>query len=137
MNKKNIAKVSLGASELVELGRKCARGKILRSGFTRSDGTYVAPACVPDKGAPGKTPAYKRVLPTPEPGSLGKWSKRMPDAARHAELKKTVDRRGCRAVIGSLTLLRNLTADRPTKAAAKADAAWVRKQGFCKLKTKR
>lgn len=129
-------KVRMGAIELVELGRKCGRGKILRAAFVRSDGVYVAPSCVPDKGAPGKTPAGKRVLPKPEPGSLGKWSKWMLPSDRHAELKKTVSRRGCREVIGSLTLLRNLSSDRLTKITAKADADWVRKQGFCKLKTK-
>ena len=133
-----MTRIRMGAEELVELGRiKCGRGKIVRSGFTRQDGTYVAPGCVPDKGEKGKTPAAKRVLPDLVSGDIGIWTKRMPVTKRHESLKKAVDRRGCRKVIGGLTLLRNRTADPATKAKAKADAKWLHRQGFCKLKTKR
>ena len=51
-------RIQLGARELVELGRSCGPGRILRSGFTRRDGTYVKPSCVKDQGAPGRTPAF-------------------------------------------------------------------------------
>jgi hypothetical protein len=129
--------IQLGAKQLVELGsHTCPAGKIRRSGYTRSDGTRVKWACVPDTGAPGKTPASKRLLPEIRPGDIGMWKKSMPDYRRHAELRKAVDRRGCRRVIGGLTLLRNKTADPATKATAKADWKWLRNQGFCKLKTK-
>lgn len=132
-----IKKVSLGASELIELGRaRCGRGEILVRGYTRRDGIQVASFCTRDMGAPGRTPASKRVLPKPVPGSMGVWKKTMPVAARHKELKKAVERRGCRQVIGSLTLLRNLTADTETSRTAKADAKWVHNQNFCKLKSK-
>jgi hypothetical protein len=60
----------------------------------------------------------------------------MSQEKRHQSLKKVVERRGCRQVIGSLTLLRNLTADGGTKKAAKADAKWLHDQNFCKLKSK-
>lgn len=130
-------RIRMGAEELIELGRsRCGKGEIVRSGFRKSNGTYVKPTCVPDSGSPGKTPISKRVLPVPKTGSLGVWKKEMPVSRRHEELKKTVARRGCRQVIGSLTLLRNLSADPGTKTAAKADAKWVHKQGFCKLKGK-
>lgn len=130
---------------LIELGR-CKPGQILRAGYRRagyrrSDGTRVgparvAPSCVPDKGAPGKTPASRRVLPEPEKGALGRWKKDMAASERRRSLKTVVERRGCRAVIGSLTLLRNLTADPGTKRAAKADAKWLHDQNFCRLKSK-
>jgi hypothetical protein len=133
-----MTRIGLGAIELVELGRaRCGKGKILRSGYRRKDGTYVKSSCVLDTGAPGKTPASKRVLPKPEPGALGIWSKRMPSGRRHEQLKKVVERRGCQKVIGSLTLLRNLSPDPATKKAAKADAQWLHDQGFCKLKGKK
>lgn len=133
-----MTRIRMGAEELVELGRiKCGRGKILRSGFTRRDGTYVTPACVPDKGAKGKTPVSKRVLPKPVRGDIGVWTKEMPVAKRHEALKRVVNERGCRKVIGGLTLLRNLTSDPATKTKAKADAKWLHGQGFCKLKSKR
>jgi hypothetical protein len=131
-----MSRIKMGAEELVELGRTCGRGKILRSGYRRGDGVYVRPSCVKDQGATGKTPASKRVLPKPKHGSLGAWKKNMTDQKRHASLKKVVERRGCQRVIGSLTLLRNLSADPGTKATAKADAKWLHNQGFCKLKGK-
>lgn len=131
-------KIRLGAKELVELGRtRCKRGEILRRGYTKKDGTYVKPGCVPDKGAPGKTPAAKRILPKPVPGELGRWTKAMPASERHSALRKVVDRRGCAKVIWSLTRLANLTTDRPTKTKARSDAGWLHDQGFCKLKTKK
>jgi hypothetical protein len=133
-----MTRIRMGAEELVELGRaKCGRGKIRRSGYRRSDGTYVKPTCVPDKGAPGKTSAAKRVLPEPVPGDIGPWKRDMTDGRRHVALERAVERRGCRKVIGGLTLLRNLTADSGTKRTAKADAKWLHDQNFCKLKGKK
>jgi hypothetical protein len=76
------------------------------------------------------------VLPEPVAGDLGPWKKTMSPEKRHQSLKKVVERRGCRKVIGSLTLLRNLTADGGTKKAAKSDAKWLHDQNFCKLKSK-
>jgi len=52
---------------------KCKKGEIVRSAYTRKDGTRVRATCVKDRGAPGKTPASKRVLPKPVKGSLGKY----------------------------------------------------------------
>lgn len=133
-------KVSLGAKELVELGRmRCGPGKILRRGFTRKDGTYVKPGCVEDQGAPGRTPASKRVLPAPKPGSLKGW--RSDDGApqRHAALKKAVRAEGCRSVILRLNLEANFTKKTSPKTYRKArqDMDYLRNQDWCRLKTKR
>jgi len=125
------------AEELVELGRrKCGRGKILRSGYTTKRGVRVKSSCVPDKGAPGKTPAAKRILPTPEPGMLKGWAKAKPAAERRRIVKSVSREEGCGTAIRRMTLLRNLTADRETKRKLKADADWLRRQGFCDLKGK-
>lgn len=126
------------ADELIELGRaKCKQGEILRRGYITRTGVRVPPTCVTDQGAPGKTPASKRVLPKPTPGAIGPWKKDASPAKRHSAIKQAVRRRGCRKVIGSLTLLRNLSADPGTKATAKKDAQWLHKQPFCKLKSKK
>lgn len=131
-------RVQLGARELVELGRSCGPGQILRKGYTRKDGTRVAPGCVQDQGAPGKTPAYKRTLPQPKAGMLKGWAAKKSPAQRHEALKKAVKVEGCRSVISRLNLERGLTktTSPSTASTAKKDWQWLRKQGFCKLKTK-
>ena len=60
----------------------------------------------------------------------------LPEKDRREVLKKLSERDGCGTAIKKMTLLRNITADRETKSKAKADAEWLAKQGFCKLKTK-
>lgn len=92
--------------------------------------------CVPDTGAPGKTPAAKRILPKPKPGALKGWAKRLPTGARRRIVAQLNREQGCRTTIRDLTLIRNLTPDRETKAKLKADTDWLRRQDFCKLKTK-
>lgn len=128
-------KIRMGAKQLVELGRKCKRGEILREGFTKRDGTYVKPTCVPDTGAPGKTPVSKRFAKF-GPNYLPGWHKDLAASTRHEALRRQTAREGCVTVIRRLTQLRNVTTDRPTEAKAKADAKWLHGQNFCKLKTK-
>lgn len=125
------------ADELLELGRRrCGPGKILRRGYTTRRGVRVGPACVPDKGAPGKTPPERRILPKPEPGEYRGWRKDLPASSRRRAVRAIVREEGCAAAIRKLTLLRNLSADPATKRTAKADADWVRGQPFCELVTK-
>lgn len=131
-------RIQLGARELVELGRACGPGKIMRKGFTRSDGTYVKPSCVKDQGAPGRTPASGRVLPAPKAGMLKGWKASDSAGKRHSALKKAVKAESCRSVINRLTLERNFTYRTSPKTAktAKADAKWLHDRSFCELKTK-
>lgn len=131
-------RVQLGARELVELGRHCGPGQIHRRGFTRKDGTYVAPGCVKDQGARGRTPASKRVLPSPKPGMLKGWKAADSAPKRHEALKKAVKAESCRSVISRLTLERNFTSRTSPKTSrtAAADAKWLHDKSFCKLKTK-
>jgi uncharacterized protein DUF5771 len=133
-------KISLGARELVELGRmRCGPGRILRRGYTRKDGTYVKPGCVEDQGERGKTPAAKRILPQPKEGSLKGWRADASSSSRHAALRKAVKAEGCRNTISRLSLERGFTKKTSPKTAATAagDQNWLRKQGFCRLKGKR
>jgi len=62
--------------------KKCPRGQILRKGYTRKaykrggkliKATKIKPACIKDRGAKGKTPSSKKVLPKLEKGSLSKY----------------------------------------------------------------
>ncbi len=131
------------AEELVELGKaRCRPGKIWRKGYTaKKDGrkVHVPGTCVIDQGAPGKTPAAKRVLPAPTPGALMFWSHRKPQAERHEILKNLLKRKPCVTVIRDLNLLANFTkATSPaTHSTARADMDWIRKQPTCVLKMKR
>jgi hypothetical protein len=131
-------KIQMGARELVELGRGCGPGQIMRHGFTRKDGVYVPPGCVKDQGARGRTPASKRILPQPKAGMLKGWEAKKSAEQRHASLRKAVKAEGCRNVINRLSLERGFTktTSPKTAATAKKDWQWLRKQGFCKLKTK-
>lgn len=122
--------LSLGAA------KKCPPGYIMRKAYTTQKGVKVGQSCTPDTGKPGKTPPEGRILPKPEPGALGGWSKKLSDSARREVLKKLTGREGCGTVIKKLVLLRNLTTDQATKKTAKSDQGWLKKQGFCELKTK-
>lgn len=132
-------RIQLGARELVELGRYCGPGQILRKGFTRKDGTYVVPGCVRDQGAQGKTPAARRILPKPKEGMLRGWHGDDSARTRHGALKKAVKREGCRSVILRLNLEANFTRKTSPKTyqAARKDMAYLRDQNWCRLKTKK
>jgi len=116
-----------------ELGRRCPSGKILTKGFTRKDGTRVAPFCTFDKGAPGKGP---KTLPKPKKGGLKGWTKDAPETVRHAALLKVMREEGCATAIRKMVLIGNITADMPTKTLLRLDREWLRRQTSCKLKSK-
>lgn len=121
----------------VSLGKACPTGKILRAGYVRKDGVRVKPACVPDKGAPGKTPAAKRWAKFPKGPYLQDWGKNVSVPKRHMALKALTRREGCLSVSRSLTQLANVTTDRPTETKARKDRKWLVKQDWCRLKTKK
>ena len=137
------------AEELIELGRRCPRGKIWRKGYTRKDGTKVKGDCVKDTGKPGKTPPSEKVLPKPKKGNLScrgeDWEKTDSKAERHRIIKCLVTEKNrgkkdpCRTTILDLNLLANFTkrTSPGTHRKARADMAWARKQKWCKLKSKK
>ena len=137
------------ARELIELGRRCPKGKIWRDAYTRKSGTKVKGECVKDIGKPGETPEAKRVLPKPKSGDLAcggnDWNHKQDAATRRRILKCLVTKklRGkpdpCRSGILNLNLLANFTKNTSPETHEKARAvmAWLRKQGWCKLKTKK
>lgn len=139
------------AEELIELGRignSCKPGKIRRKGYTRKDGTRVKSGCVKDTGKRGKTPASKKVLPKPKKGDLScggrDWTHSQPAKTRRSIIRCIVVSRPrgntdpCRGAILDLNLLANFTkrTSPDTHRKARADMAWVRKQRWCRLKSK-
>jgi len=125
------------ADELIEMGRsRCPSGKILRVAYRRKDGVRVKAACVPDTGAPGKTPPSKRFAKF-SPGFLGGWHKDESAGTRHRKLERMTRRVGCLETIRRLNELANVTTDKPTERKARSDRAWLHNQNFCHLKTKK
>lgn len=128
------------SEELIELGRSngCAAGKIRRKGYTTKKGTRVKSTCVEDQGRKGKTPKSKQVLPKPKAGKLMGWKHGLPASERHTILRKVAKKHGCKDAILDLNLLANYTkrSAPSTHRRARADMAWLRKQGWCGLKTK-
>jgi hypothetical protein len=134
-------RVKLGASELVELGRKCKAGQTVRKGYRRkgymkADGTRVAPKTVGPACVPGSTaPPSKRWLPDLGPNPIGFWTKDKSERARHEALRQKVQSAGCYRVRKDLNALRNVQRDGETKAKMTEDFNWLKKQGFCQLKS--
>lgn len=131
------------AEDLIEMGRKrCGRGEIRRRGYTikkgDAKGTRVAPTCVPDKGAPGKAPPSKRYIKDLKEGALDGWHHNESAKKRRAAIRKDVRQVGCRKTILRLNAMRVLNKRQAPAAARTAvtDMNWLRKQDFCKLKTK-
>lgn len=90
----------------------CEPGKIQRVGYTTKRGTRVAPTCVVDRGAPGKTPDSKKILPQPKKGELAKYGYNTfeSDQQRFASLKRAAADLGALSTRRHLQLIRNRTA---------------------------
>ena len=114
---------------------KCPRGQILRKAYATKAGIRVAASCVPDQGAPGKTPKSKQVLPKPSEGGLLGWKKAMPTAARRRLLREVARKDGCLTAVRRLDLLAKFTkkTSPSTRRAARSDAEWLRAQKFCDI----
>lgn len=119
-------------------GSKCPPGKILRKGYSRKgysrkSGSYVSrvtvgSTCVPDKGAPGKTPKSKRILARPQSKhmlrSLG-YSVHASDATRHSALHKASKAENPLSVLRHLNLIRNLQGDSFSKSVMARDIQYM------------
>jgi hypothetical protein len=137
------------AEELIELGRasRCGKGKVRRSGYhrsgyTRKDGTRVAPtrvgpSCVPDTGAPGKTPSSKKFLPELGPKPLNGWHKEQSESERASKLRGLARKRGCREALRTVNAIANVTTDRETERKLRSDYKKLRAHPSCHLKTKK
>jgi len=106
----------------------CGRGKIRRNSYRRKNGTTVKSTCVPDTGAPGKTPKSKRVLPKPDPRySLKKfgYSTHNTRDERRKALRRASKAYGALPTLRRLNLVRNLQANVNAKQAMDDDVKFL------------
>lgn len=112
---------------------KCPKGKIRRASFVRKNSktgkkVNVKSACVPDKGAKGKTPKNKRILPQPgKEISLSRFGYKLSKTrlARRRSLARASKTHSARKVLGRIGLLRNLTAEPGNKNKMSQDVKWM------------
>lgn len=96
--------------------KSCPAGKILRKSYSRknprnpSKKIKVRSACVPDTGAPGKTPASRRILPQPEKSILRQfgYATDKSQTIRHKALRMALKKYDSLEVLRHLNLIRNL-----------------------------
>lgn len=141
-------RVSMGASELVELGRsRCSPGKIWRAGHDRKvkgGGTVrVRGTCIVDRGAPGKTPSGKRWAKDipglrKKGGFIPGWNHEDPASKRLAALKRDAMKETCTTTGKKLVVVHNLNfrTNPEVARAAQADHQRLEAQGWCRMKAK-
>ena len=74
------------------------------------------------------------------PGSVPSgWKKAAAPRTRHEAIRKDVAKEGgqCLRTFRKLLQVANVTTDRPTEKKARADYRWLKKQAWCRLKTKK
>jgi hypothetical protein len=124
--------------------KACPKGKIMRKGYTRKDGSRVKRSCVKDMGKPGKGP--KTLPKIEEEGLLRTYGYKLSDnaAKRKAVLQKAAKAEGPLKIQRHLNLIRNYTAAGPNKRKLNVDvevmkklyAAHKKKHGPTKAKSK-
>jgi hypothetical protein len=85
--------------------KKCAKGMIRRSAYTKKSGVRVKSACVPDKGRPGKGGPIKVSLDDKHLGKYG-YSLKKSSSARRKAIQKAVKAKGALTVLRRLVVLR-------------------------------
>lgn len=86
-----------------------------------------------------KAPKGRRYIKNLKEGAMDGWSHTKSAASRHRAIREDVGQVGCRKTIQRLTAIKVLNKRQSPGAAKKAntDMAWLRKQNFCKLKSKK
>jgi hypothetical protein len=125
-------------------GVKCPKGKILIRGYKKKSGVRVRLHCTPDRGAVGRTPKSKRVLPKLKEDEFAgyKYSTKLPSSKRLSILKKICKDLTYSSVIKRLVVLRSYNKRNP-KLYAKFDKdiktlqKWHMKGGVKSKKSKK
>lgn len=96
-------------------GVKCPKGSILIKTYKKRSGIRVKAHCTPDKGAPGRTPKSKRVLPKLKDDEFAgyKYSTKLPSSKRLSILKKICNDLTYSSVIKRLVVLRSYNKRNP------------------------
>jgi hypothetical protein len=97
---------------------RCEGGKVPMPGFTRKDGSKVAPFCAKKKEEKPSLSGLVRDLPTSE-------------IQKH--LKKMTDELGCAEVVKKLEFLGRVSQDSVVKKNSKTQAEWLKGQSSCKI----
>lgn len=100
---------------------------------TSVKGSYVSRAhvsrgCTPDKGAPGKTPKSRRVLPKlGKEIELGRYGYKVhsAEAARHKALRDASEAHGALKILRRLNLIANYTAEADNEQVLRDDVKYV------------
>ncbi len=124
---------SSGRSYSRSRSSSCPRGTIRRKAYTRKSHSgktaRVPSTCVPDKGAPGKTPKSKQVLPKLKPGRLSQYGysdvKETSAARRRAALTRAVKKEGYAPIVKRLNVIRTYNKNSPLFSLYDGDLKWV------------
>jgi hypothetical protein len=95
--------------------KKCSKNKIIRSSYIRSNGTRVRSVCVKNKGAIGKTPSSKKVLPKLKHGLLSKhgYSLNENSIKRQSAIRKAMNNEGILPIYRRLVVLKSYRKNEP------------------------
>jgi hypothetical protein len=95
--------------------KKCSENKIMRSEYTRSSGKSVRAVCVKNKGAPGKTPTSKKVLPKLKHGLLTEYGYHLNEKStkRQSAIRKAMRVEGNLPVYRRLVVLKTYRKNEP------------------------
>ncbi len=90
-------------------GAKCPKNTIRIRSYKKRSGVRVRTHCTPDRGAPGRTPRSKRVLPKLKNNEFVGYgySTKLPSSKRHSILKKICRDLTYSSVIKRLVVLRS------------------------------
>ncbi len=96
-------------------GVKCKKNEILIRSYQKKSGIRVKSHCTPDKGAKGRTPSKKRVLPKLKNDEFAKYgySTKLTSSKRLSKLKRAVKELSYASVLKRIVVLRSYNKRNP------------------------
>ncbi len=134
----------MSSSGKVKNGVKCKKNEILIRSYKKKSGVRVKPHCTPDKGAKGRTPLKKRVLPKLKKDEFTKYgySTKLSASKRLSKLKHAVKDLSYASVLKRIVVLRTYNKRNPKLYAkfdcdVKALQKWRKSKKSLKKSTKK
>ncbi len=105
----------MSSSGKVKGGIKCKKNEILIRAYKKKSGVRVKPHCTPDKGAKGRTPLKKRVLPELKKDEFTKYgySTKLSASKRLSKLKRAIKDLSYASVLKRIVVLRSYNKRNP------------------------
>jgi hypothetical protein len=105
----------MSSSGKVKNGVKCKKNEILIRSYKKKSGVRVKPHCTPDKGAKGRTPLKKRVLPELKKDEFVKYgySTKLSASKRLSKLKRAIKDLSYASVLKRIVVLRTYNKRNP------------------------